>query len=102
MRIKLFFIAATAFLLGPLSCRAEDAPKQVVWMRADGQRITGNAKLEQQHRADRAACLALVQSDSPAGFLSGCMAAKGYVLVPLDEAPKRLAEAAAARAAKKE
>jgi hypothetical protein len=100
MRVKLFFVVIIALLLGPLSSRAEDAPKQVVWMRADGQRITGNAKLEQQDSADRAACLALAQSDPSAVFFGRCMAAKGYLLVPLDEAPKRLAEAAAARAAK--
>src|SRR5215467_1409171 len=100
MRVKLFFVVTIALLLGPLSSRAEDGPKQVVWMRADGQRITGNAKLERQESADRAACLALAQSDSSAGIFRRCMVAKGYLLVPLDEAPKRLAEAAAARAAK--
>jgi hypothetical protein len=100
MRVKLFFVVTIELLLGSLSSRAEDAPKQVVWMRADGQRITGNAKLEQRDSADRAACLALAQPDSSAGFFRTCMVAKGYLLVPLDEAPKRLAEAAAARAAK--
>jgi len=74
-------------------------PSKVVWMRKDGERITGNPKLETLIETDKAACLA-IQNQSPDMF-KDCMASKGYLLIPKDKAEQRLAAAAAARAAKK-
>jgi hypothetical protein len=95
MRIEPYLAAAIVFLIGCTSSRADDLTKKV-WMRTDGQRITGNAKLEQQDRTDRAACLATAPpSQSPETF-NGCMTAKGYVLIAARDAEERSAAARAA------
>ena len=72
-----------------------------VWMRTDGQRMSGNANLSKQFDRDRDACLELAkQRDNSVVTFKGCMAAKGYAMVPAAEAEKRLAAAAAAQAHK--
>jgi hypothetical protein len=81
----------------------------MIYVRTDGQRIAGNAALEQQGTIDKAICGGEVQkadlsgvSLHSGGFYAitarqerdtrgeqvrhGCMAAKGYVYVPLDKA----------------
>jgi hypothetical protein len=74
-------------------------PPKLAWMRTDGQRMTGNAKLEELFRADKAACLAIVQQNQSLGMFKGCMAAKRYILISAEEGEERLAAAAAAHAA---
>lgn len=80
-----------------------DEIQRYAWMRKDGQRITGNARLEKQIGEDKNACLKLAQESASivpekngASFARGCMAAKNYVLIPKHEIEKRLAEAASA------
>jgi hypothetical protein len=92
---KLGYIVA----IGLLACGpslAEDF-SNMVWMRTDEQRITGNAKLEQQDRDDRAACLKAVTPTESADMFKGCMAAKGYVMTTRPEAEARLIAAEAIR-----
>jgi hypothetical protein len=97
-RWKPSFIVAIGLLACGIS-RAEDF-SNMVWMRTDEQRITGNAKLEQQDRDDRAACLKAVSpTGSAADMFKGCMAAKGYVMTTRTEAEARLAAHEAARSA---
>jgi len=71
-------------------------------MRTDGQRITGNPRLEEQDKEDRAACLEITKENPTADKFIGCMAAKGYALVPKSEAEARLKAAATAHAAKQQ
>jgi hypothetical protein len=89
---------ALAIMLPQESVPAQYADK--VWMRTDGQRITGNPKLERQDKEDRTACLALTKENQTVDKFIGCMAAKGYALVPKDEAEDRLKAAAAAHTPK--
>jgi hypothetical protein len=95
MRSEPHIAAAIVFLIGCTLSWADDLSK-MVWMRTDGQRITGNAKLEQQDLIDRAACLAITRpSQSPETF-NGCMVAKGYLLIAAGKAEERAAVARAA------
>jgi hypothetical protein len=80
-------------------------PSGYVWMRKDGQRITGNARLEKQLSVDKEACLDLLKESASVipekhgiSMARGCLATKGYVLIPADEIEKRLIEAASASA----
>ena len=97
---------------------------KVLWIRADGQRITGNPALSQQVDIDKTICHgeaskadmsgAVIDRGGFAGAMNdvrreqegnavatGCMAQRGYVLVPEAQADERLAEAAAMHAAPK-
>jgi hypothetical protein len=72
-----------------------------VWMRKDGQRITGNARREKQISDDKQTCLELLRESvsivpdkNGSSMVRGCLTAKGYILIPADEMEKRLAEAA--------
>jgi hypothetical protein len=60
------------------------APVKNLWVRSDGQRITGNASLE------------LSRSQSMGTVGKGCMAQHGYLLIPETESEQKLAEFAAA------
>jgi hypothetical protein len=73
-----------------------------VWMRKDGQRITGNARLEKQISEDKQTCLeflkesaSIVPENNGSSMVRGCLAAKDYVLIPAAEMEQRLEDAAA-------
>jgi hypothetical protein len=68
------------------------APSKQVWMRTDGQLITGNAKLQQQFEGDRADCLKRETVD----LVKYCMLTKGYEMVPAAEAERLAATKRAA------
>jgi hypothetical protein len=80
---------AMSFLAAPHA--SADDLSNMVWMRTDRQRITGNPKLEEQDRIDRSACSAAAESTRSAEIFKGCMIGKGYALLPRAEAEKRLA-----------
>jgi hypothetical protein len=94
------------------------APPPMQWIRTDGKRAAGDLVLAQQFDVDRTVCLgerqkaalsgvtiasggfaaALAAQDrgnSADAVAKGCMAEKGYVLVPEDQAEERRAEMAA-------
>jgi hypothetical protein len=91
----------------------------MVWIRTDGQRITENPAFAQKFEVDKTVCEGEMQKANLSGAQfcrgladciiqgqqrgsavgivgKGCMADRGYVLVPEDEAPSRLAEFRAA------
>lgn len=108
----------TLFALG--ACQSTDP---MVWVRTDGQRATGNPALEQQYKIDSAICVgeaqkaglaapvvymnanpvsaatagAVVGSQARAGqdVMAGCMAQRGYLHVPMSQAPSTAAALAA-------
>jgi uncharacterized lipoprotein YajG len=109
---KVGIVALCAALSG---CAA--APK-MLWLRADGQRAADNPVLRTQFELDGTACLGernkanlsgvTVTGGSIAGMAAaidrsnaadtvqrGCMAEKGYLLVPEDQAEAKQAELAA-------
>lgn len=100
------------------------AATKTVWIRTDGQRIASDPVNLQQAQIDRTICqgetdkaslsgvtftgggmagvAAAIERDNAAGRVaSGCMAAKGYVQVPEDQAETRLQEFATITAEKK-
>jgi hypothetical protein len=112
-----------AFALALLCAGCTTQPK-MLWMRADGQRITGNPALSQQVELDETVCAGeaskadmsgtVIDRGGIAGAVNdvrrgqeslsvtrGCMAQRGYVLIPADQADERLTEAAAVHAAPK-
>ena len=80
---------------------------ELTWLRADGQSVQNNSLLETQEATDELACLGAQENGKPFQFGvrrnaeadsvgRRCMAEKGYLLVPKDQAEKRRAELAAA------
>lgn len=70
--------------------------EQGVWVRSDGQSGRENPSLAVIFESDKAAC-------TPAGTAEpdrGCMASRGYVLVPASQAAAKAAEFRAANAAR--
>lgn len=90
----------------------------MLWLRADGQRASDNPALRTQFELDGTACLgernkanlsgvtvtggglmgvaaAVERSEAADTVQRGCMAEKGYLLVPEDQATARQAELAA-------
>lgn len=94
-----------------------------LWVRTDGRAVSGDAALEAQAQVDRTVCIGDVQKSAVAAppiyyqgmagaisaamiadqrfaayvdILKGCMAARGYVLVPKSEADAVAAKFAAA------
>jgi hypothetical protein len=75
----------------------------MVWLRLDGQRGAGNPVLAQQFETDRRACLGTTQqgnelSQAVGAVAKDCMAAKGYIQVPEDQAEAKRQELAATNA----
>ena len=75
----------------------------MVWLRLDGQRGAANSVLTQQFETDRTACLGPTQQGSEPSqavdpVAKDCMAAKGYIQVPEDQAEAKIQELAAAKA----
>jgi hypothetical protein len=97
-------LLASATLAGCASEPPQPPPRaQMVWLRLDGQRGAGNPALTQQFEKDRLACLGASQqangSSEPVDpVATACMARKGYVQVPEDQAEAKRQELAAANA----
>ena len=92
-------------LLALAGCAIELSQPQpkMVWLRLDGQRGAGNPVLTRQFETDRTTCLGTAQqgidqSQAVDPVAKDCMAAKGYIQVPEDQAEAKLQELAAANA----
>jgi hypothetical protein len=77
----------------------------MVWLRIDGQRGSGSPALTQQFATDRALCLGRTQQDDEQddpvdATAKECMAEKGYIQVPKDQAEAKQGELAAANVQK--
>ena len=95
-------LLASSMLAG---CAYElDLPQpRMVWLRLDGQRGTINPALAQQFETDRTACLGATQqgkepSQAVDAVEKDCMAAKGYIQVPEDQAEAESQQLAATNA----
>jgi hypothetical protein len=68
----------------------------MVWLRLDGQRGAENPVLTKQFETDRAICLGAQQDDNPSQpdkpAAKVCMADKGYIQVPEDQAEAKIRE----------
>jgi hypothetical protein len=91
-----YVLFASATLVG---CATEppQAQSQMVWLRLDGQRGTGNPALTQKFETDRANCFGKAHDQVDA---VSCMAQKGYIQVPADQAEASNRALAAANAPK--
>jgi hypothetical protein len=95
-------LLASAALAGCAIELSQPQPK-MVWLRLDGQRGAGNPVLTRQFETDRTTCLGTAQqgidqSQAVDPVAKDCMAAKGYIQVPEDQAEAKLQELAAANA----
>ena len=117
MKSALFAVGAVALALAGCQTTGEQQPKKV-WVRADGQSIRGNPKLEQQGELDLTVCrgetqkaavgmapiyyrgiagainASIIESqrqDALLDVIKGCMASKGYILSTEEEAAARQA-----------
>jgi hypothetical protein len=108
-----------ALPLALAACQTTSLEQRYYWVRTDGQRASGDPKLETQFEIDRTVCLGEVQKSARGApmiyyeglsgaitasmmqipqqqalldIMKGCMAGRGYLLVPKTEA-----EAVAAR-----
>lgn len=72
---------------------------QQIWMRTDGQKMTGNPALTHQYEIDRTICRGEVARAPASGggesVFQGCMARQGYLLVPGSQIEERAATARA-------
>jgi hypothetical protein len=97
-------LLASATLAGCASEPPQPPPRaQMVWLRLDGQRGAGNSALTRQFEADRTACLGTTPQgnglNQPVDAAArACMADKGYIQVPEDQAEAKRRELAAANA----
>ena len=76
-----------ALLFGTLALA--DCAAQTIYLRTDGQDIASNPALHQQLQLDRAVC------QTEPGDDNDCMAVKGYVSVPKDQAAAKQRQLAA-------
>jgi hypothetical protein len=76
------------------------ASQNMTWIRGDGQAMLGAAVLMRQFDVDRTICFGEQQKAAVDAIARGCMAQRGYLLVPKNEAAARLAERAALAAEK--
>jgi hypothetical protein len=98
-----FVLIAGAVLVG---CAVElpqpqlaQQPTPMVWLRLDGQRGADNPALTQQFEMDRKVCLGSAPENGPIDpEAKACMAQKGYIQVPADQAEAKNRELAAANA----
>lgn len=114
-----------ACLIAVLLAGCATAPPPMLWIRADGQRGAGNPVLEQEFDMAKTVCLGerqkaalsgvTVSSSTLGGVIAaqqrgaaadqvgqGCMAEKGYVQVPADQAEERLDQYARVATLKKQ
>jgi hypothetical protein len=95
-------LLASATLAGCAYELSQPQPK-MVWLRLDGQRGSGNPVLTQQFETNLSICLGKVQqenerSQSVDAVAKACMAEKGYIQVPEDQAEAKSQELAAINA----
>src|SRR5262245_59183144 len=106
-------ITACALVLALTGCAT--APPPMLWVRLDGQRSRDNPVLGQEFQVAQTVCLGERQKAALSGVTvaqgglagaiaaqqrgaaadqvgQGCMAEKGYALVPADQAEEKLAE----------
>lgn len=76
-----------ALLLGMLALTG--CAERTIYLRTDGQDMAGNPALHQQFELDRATC------QGEPGDDKDCMAVKGYIAVPKDEATAKQRQLAA-------
>jgi|GEM_PF-7072705 hypothetical protein len=91
MEMPLTLVAATCVILTVAGCAPRQAqrtiaemPSNMVWARADGQRMAGNPTLTRQGQADLQQCRALASVNGKEAqydlkLLNGCMTSRGYV-----------------------
>lgn len=117
-------------MLTMTGCATQPPPDPPLWTRTDGQKITGNLALEQQIQIDVTVCKGQTQqaasgmqpiyrekgivgaveaglarrqqSDMLDDVAKGCMAQKGYVLLPTSQAEARRLEFAKTAKLRKE
>jgi hypothetical protein len=70
----------------------------MVWLRLDGQRGAGNPALTQQFEKDRSACLGGASREPVDPVARACMADRGYIQVPEDQAEAKRQELVATKA----
>lgn len=110
--MKLKFAAVAMGMAAVTGCQTTNM-QNMIWVRTDGQRGTGNPALSRQFELDRTVCVGEVQKSAVGApliyyqglggaisaamiqdqntralidIMKGCMATKGYVLVPQSEA----------------
>ncbi|MGN8150917.1 hypothetical protein ACTJK5_01450 [Agrobacterium sp. 22094] len=116
--MKLLLVIGASAMMLLSSCQT--APTNQIWLRTDGRSQVGNPHLMQQFEIDRTVCVGetqksavgapVVYSDGSIGstvsaamvtgqksdalndVMKGCMAQKGYVMVPKDQAPAMAAQ----------
>jgi hypothetical protein len=116
MRRALFALSAGLLLAG---CQTTASSENLLWLRTDGQRMSGNAALQARAHADLAYCQTQVLATGPSGIdlnagaissraasdpgnaaaisaARACMGSRGYALVPESQAAATLASYAAA------
>jgi hypothetical protein len=76
------------------------ASQNMTWIRGDGQAMLGDAVRMRQFDVDRRICFGEGQKAAMDAIARGCMAQRGYLLVPQDEAAARSAKLAAIAAEK--
>lgn len=120
MTFPILRVAVAAAMLA--GCQAAPPPEEQIWLRTDGQSMRANPALAQQFDIDRTICLGETQragisappiyTDSfiEAAMVSasrdrqmvdvamGCMAGRGYLLVPASQVETRAAQLRAAAA----
>ena len=80
---------------------ASTEQQPLVWVRTDGQSGKANPALADQFSRDREACHVSAQADNAAlNAARDCMSARGYVLVPADQAEATAAKFRTATSAK--
>jgi hypothetical protein len=126
--VRIVVFSATAICLALVAC-AHASPPPMVWLRTDGQRMADNPALAQQGDIDKTICAGDAQkanltsltpvevnryslglnnnveaqrSQATADAMKGCMAQKGYLLVPADQAEAMSEQFAAATAAQRQ
>ena len=76
------------------------ASQNMTWIRGDGRAVLGDAVLMRRFDVDRTICFGERQKAAVDAIARGCMAQRGYLLVPQNEAAARSAELAAIAAEK--
>src|SRR5215468_5468952 len=73
------------------------ASQNMTWVRGDGQTMLGDAVLMRRFDVDRTICFGERQKAAVDATARGCMAQRGYLLVPQNEAmhPRAVASTAA-------